>query len=216
LAILSSFSLQLGFDASCSARLEHQVSNERVRSHASDDKVAISTHEGESYVHPQEKIYDQPRSGSIIIVVVRCVGPKHACADARLVCAEHNPPGSKLEVKLKDGKTVKGKLSGVSDTALTLSAKDKPVDLKREDVASVYQVSKKSATKATLIGMGAGVGIGAVVGAVGDSQSTGFEKIDKAATAALTIIGAGAGALTGYLIGRSGHKRVLVYAARQP
>jgi hypothetical protein len=124
--------------------------------------------------------------------------------------------GSKVEVKLKDGKTVKGKLSGVSDTALTLSIKDKPVDLKREDVASVYQVSKKSATKATLIGLGVGAGAGAVIGTAADASSSGFEKIDKAATAALTIIGAGAGALAGYLIGRGGHKRVLVYEARQP
>jgi hypothetical protein len=122
--------------------------------------------------------------------------------------------GSKLDVKLKDGKTLKGKLSGVSDTALSLSVKDKPVDLKREDVVSVYQVSGKSATKATLIGMGMGAGVGAVIGAVGDSRSTGFEKIDKAATAALTILGAGAGALAGYLIGRGRHKRVLIYEAK--
>jgi hypothetical protein len=124
--------------------------------------------------------------------------------------------GSKLEVKLKDGKAVKGKLSDVSDTVLSLSVKDKPVDLKREDVASVYQVSKKSATTATLIGLGVGAGAGAVIGTAADASSSGFEKIDKAATAALTILGAGAGALAGYLIGRGGHKRVLIYEARQP
>ncbi|MDT5059695.1 MAG: hypothetical protein QOH63_154 [Acidobacteriota bacterium] len=124
--------------------------------------------------------------------------------------------GSKLEVKLKDGKTVKGKLSGVSDTALSLSVKNKPVDLKREDVASVYEVSAKSATKATLIGMGVGAAAGAVIGTAGSSRDTGFDKIDRAITAGLTIIGAGAGALTGYLIGRGGHKRVLIYEARQP
>jgi hypothetical protein len=124
--------------------------------------------------------------------------------------------GSKLEVKLKDGKTVKGKLSGVSDTALSLSVKDKPVELKQEDVASVYKVGAKSATKATLIGLGVGAGAGAAIGTAADAGSSGFEKIDKAATAALTILGAGAGALAGYLIGRGGHKRVLIYEARQP
>jgi hypothetical protein len=122
--------------------------------------------------------------------------------------------GSKLAVKMKDGKSFEGKLSGVSDTALSLSVKDKPVELKREDVLSVYHVKKKSATKATLIGMGGGAGVGAAIGAVGDSNNDGFEQIDHVATAGLTIIGAGLGALTGYLLGRGGGKRVLVYEAR--
>ena len=121
--------------------------------------------------------------------------------------------GSKLSVKLKTGKTVEGKLTGATDDALSLSVKNKPVDLKREDVQSVYQVKGKSATKATLIGMGVGAGTGAVVGAAADSSSDSFETIDNVATAALTVLGAGAGALTGYLIGRRGNKGVLVYEA---
>jgi hypothetical protein len=124
--------------------------------------------------------------------------------------------GSKLVVKLKTGKSVEGKLSGVSDTALSLSVKNKPVDLKREDVQSVYRVGKNSATKATLIGMGVGAGAGAAIGAAADSSSDGFEGIDHAVTAGLTVLGAGAGALTGYLIGRRGSKRVLVYEAGRP
>ena len=58
-------------------------------------------------------------------------------------------PGSNLFVKLKDGKTIKGKLSGVSDTTLSLSVKKKPIDLKRVDVFIVHQTSK-SAAKAAL------------------------------------------------------------------
>src|SRR5689334_11812406 len=61
--------------------------------------------------------------------------------------------GSKLFVKLKDGKTIEGKLSGVSDATLSLSVKGKPTDLRREDVQSVYSTAKHSATKATLVGM---------------------------------------------------------------
>lgn len=125
-------------------------------------------------------------------------------------------PGSKLAVKLKNGKTVEGKLSGVSDTALSLSVKEKPVDIKREDVFSVHQTSKRSATKATLIGMGLGAGAGAAIGVAGSSKHDSFDKLDKAVTAGLTVIGAGAGALTGYFIGRSGRKRVLIYEAQQP
>src|SRR5262244_1063696 len=64
--------------------------------------------------------------------------------------------GSKLSIKPKSGKTVDGKLNGVTDTTLSISAKDKPVDLKREDIVTVSQLRKKSATKSTLIGMGVG------------------------------------------------------------
>ena len=124
--------------------------------------------------------------------------------------------GSKLSVKLKTGKTVEGRLAGVTDDALSLSVKNRPADLKREDVQSVYQVGGKSATKATLIGLGAGAGAGAAVGAAADSSSDGFEGIDTAVTAGLTVLGAAAGALTGYLIGGRGSKRVLVYEAARP
>ena len=124
--------------------------------------------------------------------------------------------GSKLVVKLKSGKTVEGKLSSVSDTTLSLSVKDKPVDVKREDVLSVYQTKKKSATKATLIGLGVGAGAGAAIGLAG-TRNDGFVKLDHAVTAGLAVLGAGAGALTGFLIGRSGGgKRVLIYQASQP
>lgn len=124
--------------------------------------------------------------------------------------------GSKLYVKLKDGKTVEGTLSSVSDTTLTLSVKHKPTDLRREDVQSVYRTGKHSATKATLIGMAVGAGAGAAVGAAGSSQSDGFDKIDHAVIAGLTVVGAGVGGLTGYLIGRRGTKRVLIYEAGRP
>jgi hypothetical protein len=124
--------------------------------------------------------------------------------------------GSKLVVKMKDGKSVDGKLSGVSDAALSLSVKNRPMDLRRDDVQSVYRVGKNSATKATLIGMGVGAGAGAAIGAVADGSSDGFEKIDHAVTAGLTVVGAGVGALVGNLLGRRGGKRVLVYEAGRP
>jgi small nuclear ribonucleoprotein (snRNP)-like protein len=122
--------------------------------------------------------------------------------------------GTKVAVKLKNGKSLKGKLSGVSDTALSLSVSNKPVDVNREEVQSVHQSSGKSATKATLIGMGVGAGAGAAIGVAGSSKHDSFDKLDKAVTAGLTVIGAGVGALSGYLIGRSGHKKVLIYEAK--
>jgi hypothetical protein len=123
--------------------------------------------------------------------------------------------GSKLAVKLKNGKTVEGKLSGSSDTALSLTVGGKPVDLNRDDVQRVYQVTGKSATKATLIGAGVGAGAGAAVGAAGGDNG-GLAPTKAQLAAGLAVLGAGAGALIGFAIGRGGHKRVLIYEAAQP
>lgn len=122
--------------------------------------------------------------------------------------------GSKLSAKLRNGKTVDGSFSSVSDTALTLMVKNTATEIKRDDVLSVHQVMRKSAKAATLIGMGVGAGAGAVFGAAADSKSDGFEELDSIATAVTTVLGAGAGALGGFLIGRSGKKRVLIYEAK--
>jgi hypothetical protein len=124
--------------------------------------------------------------------------------------------GSKLSVKLKDGKTVEGSLRSVSDTGLSLTVKNAERELRRDDVLSVHEISAKSVKKATLIGLGVGAGAGAVVGIVGDATSNdnGFEKIDNVAAAAVTILGAGVGAVSGFLIGKSGKKKVLLYEAK--
>lgn len=124
--------------------------------------------------------------------------------------------GSKLVVKLKDGKSYGGRLSGVSDASLSLSVKNRPVELKREDVQSVHRVGKNSATKATLIGLGVGAGAGAVIGLAGSGGNDSFDKFDQAITAGLTVVGAGVGAGVGYLVGRRGGKRVLIYEAARP
>jgi hypothetical protein len=123
------------------------------------------------------------------------------------------PTGNRLVVKLKSGQTVEGKLNAVSDSGLSLSVKGKPVDVKRDEVFSIHHVTKRSATKATLIGMGAGAGAGAAIGLAGSSSGDSFDKLDHAVTAGLAVLGAGAGAAVGYFIGRSGRKRVLIYQA---
>ena len=123
--------------------------------------------------------------------------------------------GSKLVIKLKNRKTVEGKLSGVSDTLLSLSVSNTPVDLSREDVLAVYQISGKSAKKATLIGLGVGAAAGAAIGAAG-GDSNGFIISKSQAAAALSVLGAGVGALAGFAVGKSSRKRVLIYEAKQP
>lgn len=123
--------------------------------------------------------------------------------------------GRKLVVKLKTGKTIKGNLNGVSDTALSLSDGNKPVDLNREDVLKVYQIVETSARKATLIGLGVGAATGAAVGAAGGDDDGFF--ISRAQLAAgLSVLGAGVGALAGFAIGKTRNKRELIYEAKQP
>lgn len=120
--------------------------------------------------------------------------------------------GSKLVIKLKSGKTVEGKLSGVSDAALSLSVKGKPVALSRDEVLSVYQIKGKSAKRSTLIGLGVGAGTGAVIGAVGGDDGFGPTRAQWAA--GLSVLGGAAGALTGFVIGKTRHKRMLIYEAK--
>jgi len=145
---------------------------------------------------------------TITLTAQSAVGPTSDWSALKAIASE-----SKLVVKLKSGKTVEGKLTSVTDAVLYLSVKKTPMDLKREDVQSVHQITKKSATKATLIGLGVGAGAGAAIGA-GGSNDNGFDKIDHAVIAGLTVIGAGVGALSGYLVGRGGSKRLLIHEAK--
>ena len=119
--------------------------------------------------------------------------------------------GTKVSIKLKNGKSLDGRVNSTSDSSLTITAKSTTRELKRDEVQSVYLVKKRSAVPATLIGMGAGAGAGAAIGALGATNE--FDKLDQAVTAGLAIIGAGAGAITGYFIGRSGRKKELIYQA---
>ena len=124
--------------------------------------------------------------------------------------------GTKLSVKLKDGKKVEGKVTTVSDTSLSLTVKNAAKEIRREDVASVHAVSGKSATKSTLIGLGIGAGAGAAIGFIGDASNDagGFETLDHAVAGVITVIGAASGALAGFVIGKTGKKRVLLYESK--
>jgi len=122
------------------------------------------------------------------------------------------PTESQLAIKLKTSKTVEGQLISVNDEGLTLASKNRNVEIKRDEVASIHQIVKKSATPSTLIGMGVGAGAGAALGAIATiNDDDNFEKIDHAATAGLAVLGAGVGAIAGYLIGKRGTKRVLIF-----
>jgi small nuclear ribonucleoprotein (snRNP)-like protein len=122
--------------------------------------------------------------------------------------------GSNLQVKLKSGKTIKGSLSSVTDSGLSLTVKNAPVEIKREEVRTIHEVIKKGGGggKGALIGSAVGAGAGAGLGVAADSTDNALE-VHNGVTAGLAVVGAGVGALAGYFIGRSGSKRVLIYKA---
>jgi len=122
--------------------------------------------------------------------------------------------GTKLSVKLKDGQKIDGKLANVSDASLSLTVKNAAKEIRREDVATVHQVSKKGAGKATLIGLAVGAGAGTAIAVAGDANSDGFGEVHNGVTAGFVVLVAGVGALAGYLIGRIGNKRVLLYESK--
>ena len=121
--------------------------------------------------------------------------------------------GSNLQVKLKNGKTIKGTLSSVTDSGLSLTVKNAPVEIKREEVSTIHEVIKKGGGgKGALIGSAVGAGAGAGLGVAADASDNALE-VHNGVTAGLAVVGAGVGALAGYFIGRSGSKRVLIYQA---
>lgn len=124
--------------------------------------------------------------------------------------------GSKLSIKIKNGKTVGGRLTAVSDDALTLTSGGRQTELKTVEVSKVYRLGGSSAKKGALVGLAVGGGAGLAVGLAGSSADDSFDELDAPITAGLTVLGAGAGALVGYAIGRGRRKRVLVYEAARP
>jgi hypothetical protein len=122
--------------------------------------------------------------------------------------------GSKLSVKLKDGKKIEGKFASASDASLSLTVKNAAKEIRREDVATVHQVSKKGAGKATLIGLGVGAGVGGAMVIAAESNDDGF-AVKNSVNAGFVALTAGIGALAGFLIGKTtGNKRVLLYESK--
>jgi small nuclear ribonucleoprotein (snRNP)-like protein len=123
--------------------------------------------------------------------------------------------GTKLSVKLKDGKKVDGTFAAVSDTTLSLTVKNARKEVRREDVASVHEVGGTSVKKATLIGLGVGAGAGAALGIAGNaSNDGGFGELPDSVGVGVAVLVAGAGALTGFFIGKATKKRVLLYLSK--
>ena len=86
-------------------------------------------------------------------------------------------------------------------------------EIRREDVATVHQVSKKGAGKATLIGLGVGTALGGGLAIAAETDDDGL-PVKNSVSAGFVALTAGVGALAGYLIGRTSNKRVLLYESK--
>ena len=124
------------------------------------------------------------------------------------------PQGTKLLIKLKTGKTIEGRVTGVSDTALQLTKGNSRIDLDRGDIKKVWRVGGRQTGKSTLMGLGIGAGAGAAIGAVvaasdGPAESGEGHLPIAHLGAAGAIIGTVSGVITGLFV----RKKVLIYEA---
>ncbi len=116
--------------------------------------------------------------------------------------------GDKLLVKLKNGKSIKGKFGGVSLAGLKLSRRGKSTEITEQEVRQVYELVRKSPAKQIVIG--AAVGLGAIVishAFIREARVVGAHDIGAIG------ISSGLGALVGWAIGKRGRRRVLIYNA---
>lgn len=120
------------------------------------------------------------------------------------------PPGDELVINIRNGKTLKGRMSSISDTELTMARGKKTTEISRTDVLRVYRLIPKSAKRSSLIGTGIGAGAGAVTGAVYNPDKESGEHYDILVFAGL---GAAIGALVGAIFGGRKNK-VLIYGTK--
>jgi hypothetical protein len=125
-----------------------------------------------------------------------------------------SPAGQNLQVELKSGKTIKGKLSSASEAGLTLVSGKTMENIERAEIRRIYRDGGKSVGKSTLIGAGVGGAGGAIVGAAAGGDNKGFISFSRKETAAAVgVVGAAIGAITGLVIGMARHKKTLIYEA---
>jgi hypothetical protein len=135
------------------------------------------------------------------------------------------PPGTELEVKLDNGKKLKGKLLEASDTTLRLSRKDEIAELDRANVLKVYQLLPRSGNftrlaTSTGAALGAGVGLAAglssllrapTVSGPGSRGST--LRGPSPRFILLPLAGAALGGAGGYAVASRMKSRMLIYDA---
>lgn len=122
------------------------------------------------------------------------------------------PRGDQLEVKYKNGRSVKGVFDRADDTQLVILREGREVAVARADVRRVYHLLGK-AQKAKYAAIGAGLGLGAGAG-IGAAQARGTSDDGGTYYIVAIPIAAGVGAVVGTFVGMARRKRALVYEAR--
>ncbi len=118
-------------------------------------------------------------------------------------------PNDRLVVKLKDGRSVEGKLASVTDAELSLTRNNKSETFGRDRIFQIYARKRKAEKgKYAAIGAGIGAGTGLGIGAAKNSPPVDDGEIYPVMG---TILGAGIGAIGGFLFGQAKRKRVLIY-----
>ena len=117
---------------------------------------------------------------------------------------------SRLVVKQKNGKEVKGLMIEANDNTLTIDRDGKPFEIPRTDVRHVHLIEGKAAKgKWALIGAGIGAGVGAGIGRTRYSPDRDDSEVW---TTVGLLYGVGIGAAGGLLFGQTKRKRVMVYS----
>ena len=120
-------------------------------------------------------------------------------------------PGDELVINLKNGKSLKGKLSSVTSDELIVTRKNKIENIQRGSIAQIYRVKRK-AEKGKYAAIGAAIGAGAGLG-IGLAQNSPPVDDGEIYPIVATPLGAGIGAAVGFLFGAAKRKRVLIYQA---
>jgi len=117
----------------------------------------------------------------------------------------------RLIVKQKDGTTIEGKMIEATETNLTLSRKNKVVNIARDSIQQIeHSKGKAKKGKWALIGAGAGAAVG---GGIGLAKNNSIIDDGELYIVAGVLIGAGSGAVGGALFGASRRHRELIYTA---
>ncbi len=114
---------------------------------------------------------------------------------------------TKLEVKLTDGETLKGKMIDATDATLALLQDGRRIEVPRDRVQRVYAEGKRSVKRTTLIGAAIGGGGGLGIGIAAFSQG----DMTRSVISAPAIVGAGIGAGIGALLGLRRSKPTMIY-----
>ena len=121
------------------------------------------------------------------------------------------PAGDEITVVTRDGKQMKGRMSGISGTTLSITSKNRPVSIDQPEIKKIYrQVTGGSRAKNSLLGTGIGAGIGAGIGLF--FVAAYGEDVDGDFFATLMGFGAGIGAGVGVLF--KGSKKLLIYEVK--